>query len=155
MIYGTLYLLSIVCANILVIYFGIISIGPLDVPAGAVVVGITFTLRDIVQQVYGKFKCWWWMISAALISALFSPTVALASVSAFLISEAIDWLIFSTVKGSARKRSILSNVFGTPLDSLVFVPMVFGWVWPAIIGQAVVKLVSSLVVVFIVFRDKK
>jgi len=146
MIYGVLYLISIVIANLAVCIFGVISVGPLVFPAGAVVIGMTFTARDYVQREYGKVKCWYWMITATIISAVFSLDIAIASVTAFLVSEFVDWLIFTYVGGSFRRRILLSNLFGIPLDSLIFVPLVFGWIWPAIIGQAVVKFVSSLII---------
>ena len=147
MVVGILYLLSIITANLLVIQFGIVSVGPLVFPAGAVMIGLTFSLRDFVQRRFGKWRCWYWTLAAAVLSAVFSLDVAVASVAAFLVSEAADWAVFTFSGGSFKRRVFLSNLLGTPLDSLVFVPIVFGWFWPAIIGQALIKFVSSLAVV--------
>lgn len=152
MIWGILYLLSIVAANLTVVIFGVVEFGPLVAPAGAVIVGLTFTLRDLVQQRFGKWRCWYWTLAAAAISATFSWEVALASTAAFLASEAVDWAVFTWGGGSLRKRVALSNLFGAPLDSLIFVPLVFGWVWPAILGQAIIKFISSLAVLPFVKR---
>lgn len=144
---GILYLFSIAAANLLVAKFGIVHAGPLFFPAGAVVVGLTFSLRDLVQRRFGKWRCWYWTLAAALLSATFSWEVAAASLTAFLASEAVDWAVFTWSSGGVRKRMLLSNLFGAPLDSLVFVPLVFGWVWPAVLGQAVIKLASSLAII--------
>lgn len=147
MVTGILYLLSTIMANVLVIQFGIVSIGPLMFPAGAVMIGLTFSLRDLVQRQFGKWRCWYWTFAAAAISAVFSLDVAVASVTAFLVSEAVDWAVFTFTGGSFRRRVLLSNLIGAPLDSTIFVALVFGWFWPAIIGQALVKFISSLAVV--------
>lgn len=146
MIYGILYLFSIVAANVTVALFGVVEFGPLVAPAGAVIVGLTFTLRDLVQQRYGKLGCWPWTLAAAALSLPFSTGVAVASTAAFLASEAVDWAVFTWSGGSLRRRMILSNLFGAPLDSLIFVPLVFGWAWPPILGQAIIKFISSLAV---------
>lgn len=148
------YLASILLANFLVIWFGIIKIGPIITPAGAVIVGLTFSARDFVQRAWGKWACWIWMLAASVLTLFFNQQVAIASVTAFLAAEAIDWIIYTVVGGSFRRRILLSNIFGTPVDSLIFVPMVFGWVWPAIIGQAVVKFASSLIVLPFIERNK-
>lgn len=140
------YLSSIILANYLVDWLGIIQWGPLIFPAGAIVIGLTFSARDFVQWRHGKWGCWAWMLVATVITVAFSPKIALASGSAFLISESIDWVIFTVTDKPFRQRVFLSNLFGTPVDSVVFVVLAFGWVWPAIIGQTIVKFVSSLVV---------
>ena len=58
MVAGVLYLMSIVAANVLVAKFGVIELGPLMFPAGALVVGLNFSLRDFVQRRFGKWRCW-------------------------------------------------------------------------------------------------
>jgi len=73
--------------------------------------------------------------------------IALASVSAFLISEFIDWLIFTITKKDFIHRIWISNTVSTPIDSVVFVVLAFGWNWEAIYGQAIIKYISSLMVI--------
>ena len=153
MVTGILYLLSTIMANVLVIQFGIVSIGPLMFPAGAVMIGLTFSLRDLVQRQFGKWRCWYWTFAAAAISAVFSLDVAVASVTAFLVSEAVDWAVFTFTGGSFRRRVLLSNLIGAPLDSTIFVALLFGWFWPAIIGQTIVKFISSLAIVPLVRNE--
>lgn len=144
------YLGSIVIANLLVMNFGIIEVAGLTFPAGAAAVGFTFTARDLVQRRYGKWGCWLWMLAAAALSALFSPTLALASLGAFVVAEGLDWAVFTATPLSFRGRAMLSNIIGTPLDSVVFVYLAFGPVWDAMWGQTIVKLASSLLIVLLV-----
>jgi len=140
------YISSIILANLLVIYIGIIDIGIISFPAGAIMIGLCFSLRDFVQKYYGKYKCWLWMLLATIITILFSREVAFASGIAFLLAESIDWLVFTFYNNSFKKRLILSNILSLPVDSLVFVPILFGWNWELIIGQAIIKIVSSFII---------
>jgi len=140
------YLGSIILANVLVHTLGIVSFLGLTFPAGAVAIGLTFSARDLVQERWGKYGCWAWMLAAAAITCAFNPQLALASTAAFAVAEGSDWAIYSFASGSLEKRLVLSNLVSTPLDSLVFVLLAFGPVWPAIWGQALVKLFSSLLV---------
>lgn len=155
------YLGSILLANWLVIKYHIIGHGheimpwlPIAFPAGAAVIGLTFSARDFVQRRYGHGWTWVWMIVATVITALFNKKFAFASGAAFLCSEAIDWAIYSITKRPFAQRIVLSNLIGTPIDSVAFVCIAFGWYWPAIWGQTLVKFVSSLgVIPFIKLND--
>ena len=144
------YLGSIVVANLLVMNFGIIQVAGLSFPAGAVAVGFTFTARDLIQRRFGKWGCWIWMFVASGISAVFSPTLALASLGAFIVAEGLDWAVFTASPLSFRGRVIVSNLVGTPLDSIVFVYLAFGPIWDAMWGQTIIKLASSLLIVFLI-----
>jgi len=139
------YLGSILLANWLVHTYGIIEMKYIMFPAGAIAIGLTFSARDFVQVRYGKWKCWIWMIVAAILTSTINPKLALASIAAFLVAESIDWAMFTFTKFSFKKRLMLSNLISTPLDSLVFVTVAFGFYWPAVWGQAVVKFASSLI----------
>jgi uncharacterized PurR-regulated membrane protein YhhQ (DUF165 family) len=145
------YLGSIILANFLVLQFGLVNHFGLTFPAGAYAIGITFTARDFVQRRYGKWKCWIWMGVAAAISALFAPKIAFASICAFLISEGIDWLVYTIMPGSFIKRVFTSNIIGIPLDSIVFVYLVFGFNWSAIWGQTIIKIICSLVILPLIY----
>lgn len=141
-----MYLLSILLANFFVIKFGIVTVLGLTFPAGVVWVGLTFSFRDFVHRQWGDYGTWIWMIAATVITFFFNIQIALASVSAFLISEAVDWFVYRTFGWSFKKRIVVSNLFSAPLDSMIFVVIAFGWVWPAIWGQALIKYVAGLLV---------
>lgn len=152
MVFGLLYVFSIVAANLLISLFGVFCLYNICVPAGALMVGATFTLRDRTQQEVGKYSCWYWMLLAAAITSIFSGEVALASTIAFLLSESADWVVFTYSKYSPRKRSILSNIIGIPVDSFVFVPLIFGWDYKIILGQIIVKIIASFAFLWAVKR---
>ena len=84
------------------------------------------------------------MGAASVITLAFNVKLAVASVTAFLVSEAVDWAVYTFTKKSVKERMVLSNLIGTPIDSIIFVLLAFGPVWPAIYGQTFVKFLSSL-----------
>ena len=154
-----LYLSSIALCNIFVIYFGIGTLTLTDAfnpekvyfsltfPLGALWIGLTFSFRDFVQRYWSHQKCWIWMIIAGIITYFWNKDVALASMLAFIGSEAVDWTVFYFLKHKQLKtRVIVSNLISCPLDSLIFVPLAFhvAWYSDAVWGQAVVKYVCSL-----------
>lgn len=146
MVWGFSYLASILLGNLFVIWFGIVHILGLTFPAGVVFVGLTFSFRDFVQRHWGDKACWIWMLLASAITTLLSAKVAFASFTAFIISEGVDWAAFKYLGLSFKKRIAISNLFSCPLDSAIFVTLAFGWYWPAIWGQALIKYVSGLLV---------
>lgn len=141
-----MYLISILLGNFFVMWFGLIKFAGLTFPAGVLFVGLTFSFRDFVQKKWGDWACWTWMVVATIITFFLNKQIAIASVSAFIISEAVDWTFFKYLKYSLKKRICVSNLFSCPLDSLIFVTIAFGWCWPAIWGQALIKYLSGLLV---------
>jgi len=148
-----MYILSILLANYFVITFGIVNVLGLSFPAGVIFVGLTFSFRDFVHKTWGDWACWIWMITATIITFFLNEKVAVASVCAFSISETVDWLSFKFLKFDLKKRIYLSNLFSCPLDSLIFVTIAFGWYWPAIWGQALIKYLSGLLVLPFIKND--
>ena len=154
-IYGILYLLSILIGNILVIKLGLVDFYWLQFPAGTIFVGLTFSFRDLAQRYWGDFKIWTFMLIATVITFVLNQDVALASVVSFGISEIIDWSIFTKFKNKTILwRIMISNLISTPIDSTLFIVLCFNAViWSAIIGQAIVKYMSSLLVVPILYKS--
>jgi uncharacterized PurR-regulated membrane protein YhhQ (DUF165 family) len=52
------------------------------------------------------------------------PFVAIASMSAFAISEIGDYLVFTFKKGSFKNKVIWSSLIGVPVDTLVFLMVI-------------------------------
>lgn len=144
---GITYVLSIMLGNFFIIWFGLFEVGPFLIPAGAVWIGLTFSMRDLTQKCWGKYKVWIFMILSTLITAAFNPNVALASCTAFLIGETVDWGVFTYTKKSLKWRLIVSNLFSTPIDTAIFVTWVFGFNMNAILCQFVIKYLSGLLII--------
>jgi hypothetical protein len=150
-VWASTYILSILLANIFVDYFGIVKVMGLVFPAGVIFVGLTFSFRDFAQQYWGIWKIWIFILIATLITLFMNWQIAVASVSAFLIAETIDWLIFTITKKDFIHRIWISNTISTPIDSIVFVVLAFGWQWEVIWGQALIKYLSSLLVIPVIW----
>jgi uncharacterized PurR-regulated membrane protein YhhQ (DUF165 family) len=150
-VWASCYIFSILLANLFVSYFGIIKIAGLTFPAGVVFVGLTFSFRDFTQRHWGPWKIWFFILISTIITFFMNRQVAIASVSAFLIAETIDWLVFTITKKEFVHRIWISNTLSTPIDSIAFVTIAFGWNWDAIWGQALIKYLSSLLVIPVIW----
>lgn len=148
------YLSSIVFANWLVAKYGIIDLGIIKTPAGVFLIGITFTLRDFVQREWGDIHVWFWMLLATAITTLMNWHIALASCSAFLVSETLDWIVYKFAGMDLKKRIIISNAFSIPIDSCVFIWIAFGFNLEVIIGQSIIKYLFGLAGLLFLFMKR-
>lgn len=120
---------TVVAANLLVTHVGIIGVGfGLMAPAGVLVAGLAFTLRDLLHEAGGKR----WVLAAIAVGALVSlgldtGRIAIASAVAFALSELLDLAVYTPL----RKRNWLgavtaSGIVGLVVDSYVFLAIAFG-----------------------------
>tara|TARA_Y100000310_G_C20489382_1_gene718434 strand:- start:180 stop:461 length:282 start_codon:yes stop_codon:yes gene_type:complete len=74
------------------------------------------------------------------------PFVAVASITAFLVSEGVDWGVYTITKRPLKDRILLSSAIGTPIDSIIFTAMI-GIMNPMnVIVMTASKMVSALLV---------
>lgn len=124
-----LYIFAIWFANFLIVRYGLVPVGfGLLAPAGVYVVGLSFTLRDVVQDQLGKSRVVAAILVGAAVSALVSPALALASGVAFLLSEFADFAVYTPLRDRGRPyvALLVSNSLGLVLDSLIFLQLAFG-----------------------------
>ena len=87
------------------------------------------------------------MIAGIAVSYILAdPFVALASATAFAISEAIDWLVYTTVKKPLRDRILISSAISTPTDSAVFMLMLGFFSWYGFVVMVASKMLGALIV---------
>jgi len=95
----------------------------------SLLVGSVLVLRDYAQRVWGH-ACLLLMGLAALLSYLLgSPEVALASATAFAVSETVDWLVYSITQRPFADRVLLSTGVSAPIDSTVFLLLANLFTW--------------------------
>ena len=93
-----------------------------------------------------------WCLSRAITHNLLAdPFVAIASITAFSISEISDYIVYSKYKSDFNKRVIVSSLVSVPIDTAVFL---------AIISHLsalsfIVMCISKLLVVAYYVRFKK
>lgn len=160
MIRALLYIIAIVTANIVTAKFMPLQLGIFIVPIGTFFIGITFILRDLVQEQIGRKKTYWVIAIALTISMISSFIlgdmywIVLASGASFLLSETTDTEIYTRLKLPLAYRVLYSGIVGGIIDSSVFVvlglsPIGIGalpWeaVPMAILGQIIVKTLLQL-----------
>jgi uncharacterized PurR-regulated membrane protein YhhQ (DUF165 family) len=153
------YAASVVLANLFITWFGLWQIVGLAFPAGTVFAGAAFILRDAVHR-YGG-----WphaavavVVGAGLSAWLASPAIALASGTAFLVSELADAGVFVKVKkkyGTALAVA-LSGVVGAAIDTGIFLPLAGIPLAPeTAAGQVAVKSVLSALAGVAIWRLAK
>lgn len=116
-------------------------------PSGVLMIGLALVLRDIVQMLFGLRAVIAAIILGAALSALVAPpALAVASGTAFLLSEALDATVYTPL---ARRRLYLaviaSGLVGATADSLAFLWLAFGIEGlQHTLGQVVGKLEANL-----------
>lgn len=147
------FLGCILAANYVTTEYGMVPVGfGLMATAGTYFAGLTFVLRDTVQDGLGKAWTAFLIVLGAVLSyAVADPFIALASGVAFLAAEAADLAIYTPLRRRGYVRAaIASNVVGAVLDTVLFLwiagfPIAGAWQ-----GQVVGKLSITLAVVLMV-----
>lgn len=174
------YIATIFLANLSLQYVGwcgpegpcVIPVWPgLVAPSGVLWAGLAFTLRDLVQEQFGRVPTTVdvsradykdivaraersgriWTVGAivvgAILSALVSPQFAVASGAAFLVSELADFAVYTPLRRRHWLAAVaLSNTVGLVADSVLFLQIAFGSL-DFLAGQAVGKLWMTVLAV--------
>lgn len=163
------YIATVVLANYAIQHWGTQAFpgGPHTIPvgfgyqapSGVLFVGLAFTLRDFVQSDLGKR----WVVGAILVGAALSyvvaPSLALASAVAFLLSEALDFAVYTPLVERDRvlPAIALSNTVGLIVDTFVFLWLAFHSLqfWQGqVVGKAWMTLLALVVLVPVRARRK-
>lgn len=121
------YVGSIFAANWAVQRYGVVPVGfGLMAPAAVYLVGVAFTLRDLVQDHLGRVAVLIAVLIGGALSALVAPRFAVASAVAFLVSELADFAVYTPLRHHNWLGAVaLSNVVGLTLDSVLFLWLAF------------------------------
>ncbi len=87
------------------------------------VAGIIYLVRDFAQRELGHRIFIAMAVGSLLSYLLATPVIAVASVSAFMVGELIDWGIFTFSKKPLNQRLIWSACISAPVDSFIFIYM--------------------------------
>ena len=142
-----LWLLAYIAA-IVAVNYGFSVTQPFNVfgvflPPMTFLVGAIFVIRDYAQQA-NNTMIWPAMLVGCTISWwMASPDVAIASAVAFILSEALDWLVFTVTKRPLRDRILWSSAVATPLDSVVFLLMIGHFSIWAVVVMTISKMLAS------------
>lgn len=126
--YLILFIATIFCANWAIAAYGLVPVGPgLVAPAGVYFAGLAFTFRDLAQERVGRGWIAAAIVAGAVISGLVSTKFALASGVAFLVSELLDFAVYTPLRRRNWIGAVVgSNVVGLVADSVLFLALAFG-----------------------------
>lgn len=150
---AALLLASVVAANYATSTFGMVPVGfGLTSTAGTFLAGLTFVLRDALQDTAGKRATLLVIFLSAVVSfAIADPFIALASAAAFLLAELSDLAVYTPLRKRGYIRAaVASNIVGSFVDTVAFLAIAGFAVWPAVPGQMLAKLTVTAVVVLVV-----
>jgi len=164
-IFLLLFIGSIFLANWLIGNFGtecppdgpcLIPVWPgIMAPSGVLAIGLGFTLRDLVQRRLGVAYTAVGIVAGAAISAVLSPSLALASGTAFLFSEFLDLFVYTPLQKRNLFAAVIgSNIVGIVADSTIFLSLAFGSL-AFIGGQIIGKLWMTVVALPIIYAIRR
>ena len=88
------------------------------------------------------------LIGAFLSYNMANPYIALASLVAFLVSETVDWGVYSFTKKPLHERILISSLISTPIDSAIFLLMIGNFSVLATTTMFVSKMMAALAIWF-------
>ena len=140
------YILSIALINVGFVYVPLIPFYDTMYPPMSIIVGIIFILRDFAQKEIGHKVFIAMLIGAFLSYIMANPYIAVASLVAFLVSETVDWGVYSFTKKPLHQRILFSSSLSTPIDSAIFLLMIGNFSILATTTMFVSKMLACLVI---------
>lgn len=120
-LYPASFLAVVVATNAITAGIGVVSWLGITATAGTWLAGFGFVARDSVHESRGPRWVVGCILAGAAISAAFSPSLALASAAAFLLSEFADFAVYQPLRRRGYTRAaLLSNLAGSVVDSFAF-----------------------------------
>ncbi|MBP2312230.1 preQ0 transporter [Azospirillum soli] len=116
--------------------------------------GLIFILRDMVQVRFGHWSLAAMLAATVLSFLLADPFVAAASVTAFAVSELIDWLVFTVTRRPLRDRLWLSAALSVPVDTAIFFGMLDIWD-PSVWAASFASKLAGVSVVWLLMRARE
>ncbi|MBS0350510.1 MAG: hypothetical protein JSR33_04860 [Proteobacteria bacterium] len=129
----------IVIINVCFSYLPSVHFGLNQVSAGDFLVGWIYIVRDFAQREVGHKVLIAMAIGIIISFWLADPVIAKASVAAFAVGEAIDWLIFTFTGKPLSQRLLWSAGISAPIDTYIFLQLAHHLNWLEFCVMAVVK----------------
>lgn len=137
------------------------SIAPWPTPLGDlylanIMVGFVFVLRDYAQREVGHRVLLATAVGGVITWFMVDPIIAVASITAFILSESADWGVYSFLRRPLSQRILISSLIAIPLDTLAF-QYLAGYLTPAaFMTEIASKAVGVLLVWYLLrLRDRK
>ena len=115
------------------------------------VVGFVFVLRDYAQREVGHKVLLATLLAGVVTYYMVDPMIALASISAFVLSEMADWAIYSFTKRPLQSRILVSSLVAVPLDTFAF-QYLAGYLTPAAFTTEVLSKALGVAIVWYLLK---
>lgn len=148
------YIGAVVAINWLFVVVPMVPILGTMFPPVMLIVGFVFVFRDFAQREIGHWVIVAMLVGGAISYVMAAPVVAIASVTAFLISEAIDWAVYTFTRKPLSRRILYSSAVSVPVDTFVFLQLVGFFDWTAFALVTVAKMVGA-VAFWAVLRNRR
>jgi len=144
---------GVLAANLLTARYGLVPVGfGLAATAGTYAAGLCLLARDWVHDTAGRRAVLAAIAAGGLASAaLAGPQLAVASASAFVVSELADLAVYQPLRRRGFIRAALaSNAVGAPVDTILFLALAGFGIWAALPGQLLAKSTATVIPVAVV-----
>ena len=151
--YSFTYIVLIVLLNTLFTYIPLTKVFGSEVSPMDWTVGVVYVLRDFAQRELQHKVIFAMFIGEDLSYGLANKAMAIASMSAFLIAEFIDWAVYTFTRRPLSQRILWSASLSSPIDSGVFLAIVHQFNW---LGVAILSLAKIVGVFFVwyIWRER-
>jgi queuosine precursor transporter len=122
-----------------------------DLYIANVIVGFVFVLRDYAQREIGHKVLLATLLAGGITYLMVDPAIAVASITAFIISEMADWAVYSFTKRPLQSRILISSLVSVPLDTVVFQHLA-GYLTPAAFTTEVLSKALGVAVVWYLLK---
>jgi uncharacterized PurR-regulated membrane protein YhhQ (DUF165 family) len=148
-----LYIAAIVAVN-----WMFTAIAPWQTPLGDlylanIVVGFVFVLRDYAQRDIGHYVLFATAVAGVLTWFMVDPAIAVASITAFTLSETADWAVYSWLRRPLSQRILISSAVAVPLDTFAF-QYLAGYLTPAAFMTEVASKALGVIIVWYLLRAR-
>lgn len=120
---SVIYVGSVVAANWLTHRYGLVPIGfGLVVAAGTFAAGVALLTRNLGQDIVGRL----WIVALMVVGIvlswwLASPALAVASATAFALSETTDMTVYTWLRNRGRPAALMAaGLLSALVDTVVF-----------------------------------
>ena len=144
---------TVAAANWLTSHYGFIPVGfGLAATAGTYAAGFCLLARDWIHDTAGRPAVLAAIAAGGMASAVTAgPRLAVASATAFVLSEVVDLLVYQPLRRHGWIRAVVaSNMVGAPVDTVLFLALAGYPIWAAVPGQLVAKATATMVPVVLV-----
>ncbi|MES2142053.1 MAG: hypothetical protein V4471_04110 [Pseudomonadota bacterium] len=152
--YSLTYIVLIVLLNTLFTYIPFTNVFGSEVSPMDWTVGVVYVLRDFAQRELQHKVIFAMFVGSILSYGLASKAMAIASMSAFLIAELIDWAVYTFTRRPLSQRILWSASLSSPIDSGVFLAIIHQFNWLGVTILSLAK-IAGVFVVWYAWRERE